>query len=90
MSFGALVFFFLFVATLVVSYIALRRRMAPPAYVSAACVLGSIVFMMLFSLAQGTLFLHALLVGFLVGGLFAGALLAVALYFQGNEMRKRA
>lgn len=88
MSAGALLFFFLFVATIVSSYVALRRRLASPTLIGAGCVFGSIVLMMLFSLANGNVFLHALVVGVLVGGAFGVATLAVALYFQGDEMRK--
>lgn len=90
MSVGALVFFILFAATIVFSYVALRRQLAKPALIGAACVFGCIVFMMLFALSSGNVFLHALLVGVVVGGAFGVATLAVALYFQGNEMRQKA
>ena len=90
MSFGALIFFFLFVATLVFSYIALRRQLASPRIIGAGCIFGAIIFMTLFALAQGSIFLHAFVVGLLVGGAFGIATLAVALYFQGSEMRKNS
>jgi hypothetical protein len=88
MTFGALVFFFLFVATLIFSYIALRRRLATPTVIGAGCIFGAIVFMVLFGLAQGAIFLQAFIIGILIGGGFGIATLVVALYFQGNEMRK--
>jgi ABC-type enterobactin transport system permease subunit len=88
MSFGALLFFFLFVATLVFSYIALRRRLASPRLIGAGCIFGAILSMILFGLAQGAIFLQAFIVGILIGAGFGIATLVVALYFQGNEMRK--
>lgn len=89
MTIGALFFFVLFVVTIFASYIALRRRLARPVVIGAACAAGSIISMMLFALANGNVFLHALLVGLIVGGAFAGATMAVALYFQGSEIREQ-
>lgn len=89
MGIGALFFFFLFVATIVFSYLAVRRRLLAPVMIGALCIGGSVVFILLFALAQGAIFLHALLVGVVIGGAFGLATLAVALYFQGNELRQQ-
>jgi MFS family permease len=88
MTIVALFFFTLFVGTIFASYIALRRRLAQPTLVGAGCAAGCIVSMMLFALANGNIFTHALLVGLVVGGAFAAATMAVALYFQGAELRE--
>lgn len=85
-----MLFFAIFAIILVAMYIAIRRRLASPTIISAAGVFGSIVSMTLFGLAQGNLFAHALTVGFLIGGLFSGATLIIAFYFQGNELRQKA
>lgn len=82
-----MLFFAIFALILVAMYIAIRRRLASPTIIGAAGVFGSIVSMTLFGLAQGNLFAHALTVGFLIGGLFSGATLVIAFYFQGNELR---
>ncbi|XWX04432.1 hypothetical protein VZO05_02520 [Aggregatilineales bacterium SYSU G02658] len=89
MTIGALFFFVLFTATIFASYIALRRKLARPALIGAGCAAGCIIFMMLFALANGNVFPHALLVGLVVGGAFAAATMAVALYFQGSELREQ-
>lgn len=89
MTMGALFFFALFVVTIFASYIALRRRLAKVSVIAAGCTGGSVLSMMLFSLASGNVFLHALTVGVVVGGAFAAATMAVALYFQGHELREQ-
>ncbi|MCB9461833.1 MAG: hypothetical protein H6670_19445 [Anaerolineaceae bacterium] len=85
-----MLFFLIFGIILVAMYIAIRRQLASTTIIAAAGVFGSIVSMTLFGLAQGNLFAHALTVGFLIGGLFSGAALVIAFYFQGNEMRHKA
>jgi hypothetical protein len=91
MSLGSLFFFLLFIAVIVFSYVGLRRAWAAPTRISAACVAGCMITMFGFALSQeGVVFLHAALVGLIVGGGFGIATLAVALYFQGNEMRENA
>jgi len=83
----ALIFFVLFAVTQLVMYIAIRRRIASSTMVSAGGVLASVVFMTLFGLAQNNIFVHALVVGVLVGGAVSVANLVIAYYFQGNELR---
>jgi hypothetical protein len=82
----ALLFFALFGATIVGTYIGIRRNMAPVSILAGAGVLLSIVMMTLFSLAQGNIFGQALIVGILIGGAFSIATLVIAMYFQGQEM----
>lgn len=84
----AFIFFALFAVVLVGVYLSIRRRLAPPGVVAAAGVLGSVITMTLFSLAQANLLAHALLVGLLVGGGFAAGILAMAWYFLANELRE--
>jgi hypothetical protein len=83
----ALVFFALFGAVVIGVYISVRRRMAAPGAIATGGVLGGVVTMTLFSLAQGNILAHALLVGLLVGGGLSAAALAIAWYFLGNELR---
>jgi len=90
MSLGALIFFAVFVAILFAAYLAIRQRRSSPGLVAFGAVLGGIVSMTAFSLAQGNIFAHALLVGLLMGGGFSAAALAMACYFQGNELREAA
>lgn len=84
---SALIFFFIFVVVLVVTYLAIRRQWAGPVTVSVSSVIGSILSMILFSLAQGNSPIHAILVGIVVGFVFSGALLAIAWYFHSGELR---
>lgn len=88
MEASALPFFFIFVLIVVGMYIAIRRRIAPSGVVAALGILGSVIAMMFFSLAQGNVVAQAIVVGLLVGGAFSIAALAMAWYFQGNEMRE--
>lgn len=87
MTFPALICFFLFGATILGMYIAIRRNLAPPGLVAAGGVLTSIITMSLFSLAQGNVLAQAILVGIVLGGAFSVATLVIAMYFQGNERR---
>lgn len=87
---ASFLFFFLFAGIILVTYIALRRGVGRPALVSFLGVIGSVIAMVLFSLGQGNSMLQALVVGVLVGGFFSVAALAIAAYFQGNEMREAA
>lgn len=90
MSFAALIFFAAFVAILFAAYLAIRQRRGAPLLVAFGAVLGGVVSMVAFALAQGNTFAHALLVGLLMGGGFSAATLAMAFYFQGNELRAEA
>lgn len=87
---ASFLFFFLFAGIILVTYIALRRGVGRPALVSFLGVISSVIAMVLFSLSQGNGMLQALVVGVLVGGFFSVAALAIAAYFQGNEMREAA
>lgn len=87
---ASFLFFFLFAGIILVTYIALRRGVGRPALVSFLGVISSVIAMVLFSLSQDNGMLQALVVGVLVGGFFSVAALAIAAYFQGNEMREAA
>jgi len=90
MSLGSLIFFAAFVAILFAAYLAIRQRRRAPGLVAFGAVLGGIISMTAFGLAQGNVFIHALLVGLLMGGGFSVAAMIMAFYFQGDEMRKSA
>lgn len=90
MNAAALPFFGLFVLVLVGMYLAIRRKWASPGIVAGIGVMFSIVLWMLFSLAQNTVLLHAVFNGVLFGGVFSGATLAMAWYFQSSESNKGA
>ncbi len=85
----ALIFFALFALVLVGMYLAIRREWAPPGLVAGVGMVGSIVTMVLTSLANDNSIIQALVAGILVGGLFTAATLAAAWYFHSNEMRAR-
>jgi uncharacterized membrane protein len=56
--------------------------------IAAIGVLVNIVLMTLFGLSEGNVIYQALLNGFVVGGLFSIAVLAIAIYFMRAEARK--
>ncbi len=85
----AFVLFALFALVLAVMYLAIRREWFAPGTIAGVGVVLSMVLMLLISLAQGNVFIQALLVGIILGGLFSGATLAVAWYFHKNELRAR-
>lgn len=87
MSALSLIFFAFFAAIIFASYVAVRRRKGSPALIAAGSIVGSILTMFLFSLAQGNILLHAVAVGLVVGGAFSLATLAIAWYFQGNALK---
>lgn len=89
MSIGAFIFFALFAGVLVAAYLGIRRQWAPPALIAGGTVIGGIILMLLFSLAQGNSVVHAVTVGILLGTIFSIAVLAIAWYFQGNELREQ-
>ena len=82
-----LILFALFSIVLVGSYVTIRREAAPPGMTAGACVIGSIITMTLFMFSLGAGLFHGLIVGILIGGLFAGAVLSIAWYFYSNERR---
>jgi len=89
MSIGALFFFALFAAVMVAAYLGIRRQWLAPGIIAGGTVFAGIILMLLFSLAQGNSFIHALTVGLLLGTIFSIAVLAIAWYFQGNELREQ-
>lgn len=84
----ALIFFAAFALVLVAMYILVRRRIGSTALVAAGGILGSIIAMMLFTLAQGNTVTWAVLIGLLVGGLFSVGALLIAIFFTSSEARK--
>lgn len=81
------VFFVIFVLIVLGVYLSIRRRWVAPSLTAVLGLVGGILAMMLFALAQGNIFLQALVVGVLLGGSMIIATLAIAMYFQGNEVR---
>lgn len=85
----AWVFFALFALTLAGMYLGIRRAWAAPGMVAGLGMVLCIVLMSLISFAQANMAAQAIIVGVLLGGLFGGATLAAAWYFQSHEMRAR-
>jgi hypothetical protein len=86
----ALLFFAAFALCLVGTYLAIRRGIPRPGLVSAASVIINIILMTLFGASQqDVVWLHALLVGTLLGGGLSVAALAMAWYFHGNDVREQ-
>lgn len=86
----ALIFFFAFAVVLLITYVAVRRGWATPGKVAAGGMIGSILTMSLSLLSQPHVSpFQGIFFGILVGAGFAGAVLAVAWYFQRNELRAR-
>lgn len=81
----AWIFFVILALVLLASYLAVRRSWFAPGMTAAASVIISIILMTLVSLAQNNNALQAVVVGILVGGIFSGATLAMAWYFQSHE-----
>jgi len=84
----ALTLFFVFAVILFAMYIAIRRRFASPVLIAAIGVFASVIVMTMIGLAQGDTIYQAIFVGILVGGLFSGGTLAMAVYFHMNEQRR--
>jgi hypothetical protein len=79
--------FALFALDLTGLYLAIRREWFSPGRSATVGVLLAIVFMFFVSLGQGNSIIQAVVVGVLVGGIFGGAILAIAWYFHNNELR---
>ena len=84
----AIALFAVFGVILFAMYIAIRRHFASPVIIAAIGVFANIVVMTMIGLAQGDTIYQAIFAGLLIGGLFSGGVLAMAVYFQGNEQRK--
>lgn len=78
-------FFVILALVLLASYLAIRRGWFAPGITAAVSVITSVVLMTLVALAQNNSFLQAVIVGILVGGIFSGATLALAWYFQAQQ-----
>jgi drug/metabolite transporter (DMT)-like permease len=88
MSANGLIYFFLFACILVGVYISMRRRLANLKLLAAGGIFGGIITMTLFAASQeNVLLVHALLVGFLVGGGMSLAVIVLAWYFISQELR---
>lgn len=86
----ALLFFTAFALCFVGTYLAIRRGIPRPGLVSAASVILNVILMTLFAASQqDVIWLHALLVGVLLGGGLSLAALAMAWYFHGNDLREQ-
>ena len=86
---SAWIFFLLFAVVLVITYLAIRRQWARPLVIAVCSIAASAVMMALTSLAQGNSVAQALVVGIAIGFVFSGAIMAIAWYFQSNELRAR-
>jgi Na+/H+-translocating membrane pyrophosphatase len=86
----ASLFFVIFAAIQVITYLAIRREWYPPAMAASIAMVGGMLSALFLSIAQGNSILHALLVGFFMGGIISGITLAAAWYFHRNNLRKTA
>jgi Zn-dependent protease with chaperone function len=81
--------FLMFALVLVGMYLGIRRRWLSPALIAAIGVVINIVIMTVVGIAEGNTIYQAVFVGFLIGGLFSVAVLAIAWFFQRSEARRR-
>ena len=86
----ALIFFVLFGLSIVAIYIGVRRQWAPIRQMTLGGAGASILLMILFSLSQGNGLAQAIVVGFLVGGIFVAATVSIASFFRNSEARGEA
>ncbi len=77
-------FFALFALSIAAIYIITRRGLLPMSTTAIAGIVADVVLVALISLAQGNHWLHALVVGVLIGTLFAITTMAVAGFFRAN------
>jgi hypothetical protein len=84
---GGLSLFFLGLFSLILfsSYIIVRRKWLPLETIGPICAGGTAASLIAFGLAEGLIFLHALLAGLVVGLMFSGAAMLMAAFFQANE-----
>ncbi|MDZ4770340.1 MAG: hypothetical protein SGJ24_14535 [Chloroflexota bacterium] len=83
-------FFLIFAVVLVTMYLGVRRRWLSPTIIAAIGVLANIILMTLVGISEGNNAYQAVSAGFLIGGLFSAAVLAIALYFLRAEGRGNA
>ena len=84
----AWIFFVLLAATLVTTYLAIRREWFAPGLIAGGSVVVSIILMIMTAFGQGNSAIQAIVVGIVVGGLFSGATVAVAWYFHSQELQR--
>jgi Na+/H+-translocating membrane pyrophosphatase len=89
-SAAGFLFFLLFSVVQVAMYIVVRRQLIPPFLIGLIGVIASIIALTLMGLAQGNEIYQAIFAGVVVGGLFSGGTLAMALYFLRSERRLSA
>lgn len=82
-----LLLFVVFALALLGMYLAIRRNWVAPVVSTGVGIALSIILMTLISFSQGNPPIQAIIVGLVVGGLFGGATLAVAWYFQAQALR---
>ncbi|WP_119065733.1 hypothetical protein [Aggregatilinea lenta] len=79
-------FLALFVATLVVTYIAVRRALGPTLYIGGASIILSIIFVVLYSLiVRENSAAQALFAGIVGGVVFDGVAIALAVFFRTSQ-----
>lgn len=85
-----MIYFVLFAAVLVGTYVSLRRELAPPRLIAGVSILGSSISLTLFSAISRDLhFVVAFVVGIIAGSVFSGLTLALAWYFHKQELQSR-
>lgn len=90
MNVSALIFFLAFGLIITGMYIALRRQLFNPTITVSVGMVASTIAMIL-TLMQNNpdiMSLQAIFFGFLISLIFSGATLAMAWYFQTNELRE--
>ena len=83
-SLGTFIFLALFGLSTVLTYLAIRRgwtRVLPGAAIGT---IANSVWLMLYSLVKGNLFLAALIIGVALGLLFTALTVSIALFFRNN------
>jgi|GEM_PF-2419526 len=70
------------------SYITIRRGLLPFRSTAIVCASGTITALLGFGVAQELSMEHTLAMAFVVGGMFSGAMLTMAAFFQNNEPDK--
>ncbi|MCU0498456.1 MAG: hypothetical protein MUF87_13980 [Anaerolineae bacterium] len=84
------IFFFAFALVIVTMYLAIRRGWGNLRVIAALGVCGSIVTMSLTMISQPNVRVDAgVIAGVLIGGAFGAATLAIAWYFQTQELRAK-
>jgi len=85
---SGMIFFFLFAALLMGVYVAMRRQLASVKMLAMVGVFGGIITMTLFAMNQENVqFIHALLVGIVLGGGLSFAVILLANYFLKQELQ---